>query len=111
VGIDKTYPYSYVYPAETWDTPAAGLPNLTNYGEAWESFTATMYLMWDPAIPPSGQPSCTPAKTVENADGSFTSSASTCASIPVPLSSVTWHWSGCAINTQAVNQTTKRHGP
>ena len=101
VGIDKTYPYAYVYPTETWDTPATGLPS--SYGEGWETFTATMYLMWDPGIPPSGQTSCTPAKTVQNADGSFTSSASTCASIPIPLSSVTWHWSGCAINT-LVNQ-------
>jgi hypothetical protein len=106
VGIDKTYPYAYVYPTETWDTPATGLPG--SYGEGWETFTATMYLMWDPAIPPSGQPSCTPAKTVQNADGSFTSTASNCASIPVPLSSVTWHWSGCAINTlvKQSNQTT-----
>jgi hypothetical protein len=106
VGIDKTYPYAYVYPTETWDTPATGLPG--SYGEGWETFTATMYLMWDPAIPPSGQPSCTPAKTVQNADGSFTSTASNCASIPVPLSSVTWHWSGCALNTlvKQSNQTT-----
>ncbi|GGA73529.1 hypothetical protein GCM10011507_26390 [Edaphobacter acidisoli] len=102
VSIDKTYPYAYVYPAETWDTPSAGLP-MMNYGEGWETFTATMYLMWDPGIPPSGQSSCTPAKTVQNADGTFTPSTSTCASIPVPLSSVTWHWSGCAIN-QLVNQ-------
>jgi hypothetical protein len=35
VGIDKTYPYAYVYPAETWDTPATGLPG--SYGEGWET--------------------------------------------------------------------------
>ena len=63
--------------------PGAGLPD--NYGEGWETFTATMYLMWDPALP-SG---CTPAKTVQNSDGTFMSTASTCTSIPIPLSVVT----------------------
>jgi hypothetical protein len=99
-GLDNSYPYAYfsLDPTMTVDTPSAGLPNSTTYGEGWESFTATMYLMWDPALP-SG---CQPAKTVESvSDGTliFTSTVSTCTSIPVPLSSVTWHWSGCAINT------------
>lgn len=76
------------------------------YGEGWESFTATMYLMWDPGISFTGTQSCQIAKTVQNPDGTFTQSASTCASIPIPLSFVKWHWSGCAINTQ-VNQTNK----
>jgi hypothetical protein len=101
-GLDNTYPYAYVAPTTTNDSPGTLLPSI--YGEGWESFTATMYLMWDPALP-SG---CTAAKTVQNSDGTFTSTASTCTSIPVPLSSVTWHWSGCAINTLATqpNNTT-----
>jgi len=58
------------------------------------AFSATMHLMWDPALP-SG---CTPASTDPH---SLVSTPSTCTSIPVPLSSVTWHWSGGAINTLA----------
>lgn len=94
-GLDNAYPYTNVSRTTTYDSPATNLPSI--YGEGWETFTATMYLMWDPGLP-SG---CSPAKTVQNPDGSFSSTASTCASIPIPLSSVTWHWSGCAINTLA----------
>ena len=91
-GIDNSYPYANASSTSTNDTPSAGLPSM--YGEGWESFTATMFLMWDPALP-SG---CTPASTDPR---TLQSTASTCASIPIPLSSVTWHWSGCAINTLA----------
>jgi hypothetical protein len=88
-GLDNTYPYANANPRSTNDSPNAVLPE--TYGEGWEAFTATMYLMWDPALP-SG---CTPASTDP---ATLVSTPSTCASIPVPLSSVTWHWSGCAIN-------------
>jgi hypothetical protein len=66
---------------------------LSRFGEQWETFSATMYLLWDPGLPST----CTPAST----DPNLHSTKSTCTSIPVPLSSVTWHWSGCAINTLA----------
>jgi subtilase family serine protease len=102
-GLDNTFPYAYVSPNETYDAPGVLLPDI--YGESWETFTATMYLMWDPALP-SG---CAIAKTIQNGNGTFTPTQSTCTkSIPVPLSSVTWHWSGCTINTlqQQTNRTT-----
>lgn len=59
---------------------AAGVSNrndsphlpMTGYGEYQRSLNATMYLMWDPQLP---------------------------SSIPVPLESVSWGYSGCAINT------------
>jgi hypothetical protein len=94
-GIDNTYPYANASSTATNDTPSSALPSI--YGEGWESFTATMFLMWDPALPNG----CTPASTNPI---TLQSTASTCTSIPIPLSSVTWHWSGCAINTLA-NQT------
>lgn len=104
-GLDTSYPYAFFSSTMTVDSPNVNL--LPNYGEEWESFTATMYLLWDPALP-SG---CAPAKTTEtivNGTPTFSSSASTCTSVPVPLSSVSWHWSGCAINTlvNQPNQTT-----
>jgi hypothetical protein len=94
-GLDNTYPYTNASPTTTNDTPNAALPSI--YGEGWESFSAKMFMLWDPGLP-SG---CTIAKTVQNANGTFSSTASNCTSIPVPLSSVTWHWSGCAINSLA----------
>jgi hypothetical protein len=99
--LDSSYPYTRELANYTSDTPANALPD--SYGELWESFTATMYLMWDPGLP-SG---CTPAKTtqtMQNGYPVFTSIPSNCTSTPIPLSSVQWHWSGCAINTLA-NQT------
>jgi hypothetical protein len=75
-------------------------PNVTllgGLGEAAELFDAIMYVLWDPAIPPAGQPNCTPATTSLN----YKSTASTCASIPVPLGSVEWKWSACTINQLA----------
>jgi hypothetical protein len=94
-GIDNTYPYANASSTSTNDTPSTALPSI--YGEGWESFTATMFLMWDPALPNK----CTPASTNST---TLQSTASNCTSIPIPLSSVIWHWSGCAVNTLA-NQT------
>jgi len=92
-GLDNFYPYGNATPTTTNDTPGTEL--LVTDGEFWQTFSATMYLMWDPALTndPSG---CTPALTDQKAKKS---KQSTCMSIPIPLSSVTWHWSGCAINT------------
>ncbi len=98
-GIDASYPITNASPTTTNDTPVTQLPSI--YGEGWETFTATTYLMWDPGIPPAGKASCTPARTMQtvvNGFPTFSSTQSDCASIPIPLSSVTWHWSGCAIN-------------
>jgi hypothetical protein len=100
-GLDTDFPY--LLGDDEADRPADEL--LADYGEDWRTFTATMYAMWDPGLP-SG---CTPAYSalIENPDGSYTgvSTPSTCTqSIPIPLSSVTYHWSGCAINT-LTNQT------
>ena len=69
-------------------------------GEGAETLSATMYLMWDPAIPGPGQQTCAPASTIRGADGNITSTASTCTgSIPVPLGYVNWGFSGDAINS------------
>ena len=56
-----------------------------------------MYVMWDPAIPPVGQKTCTPA-SVNTGTTPYTFIPSTCASIPVPLASVEWEWAACGIN-------------
>jgi hypothetical protein len=95
-GLDTTYPYPFA-PASTtttFDSPNSSLPS--NYGELQRSFTATMYLMWDPTIPTG----CTPAQT----SGNGVSTPSQCTSIPIPLSSVQWHYSGCGINSKANQQ-------
>ncbi len=97
-GLDTTFPYDR--DDNSADRPADEL--LASYGEDWRTFTATMYAMWDPGLP-SG---CLPAyqTLTRNPDGSYTGASipSECTqSIPVPLSSVTYHWSGCAINTLA----------
>lgn len=84
-GLDNAYPY---LPAAQYvsDSPYSNLEQYSD-GEYSRSFSATMYLMWDPALP-SGCTTATP------------SNASTCTSIPIPLGKVNWHFSGCAINTK-----------
>ena len=56
------------------------VPTCQWWGELDRSFSATMYLLWTPNNAPNG---CTGAACT----------------IPVPLGSVYWHWSGDAINT------------
>jgi len=90
-GLDKTYPYSTGPSAN--DSPPAPL---SPEAELQRSFNATMYLLWDPAIPPADQQTCSPAQ-LEAGSGV----ATTCASIPIPLGWVSWGFSGCAINTLA----------
>ena len=106
-GLDNWYPYvsdSGNSPA-TNDSPGMQLTTTgtTAFGEAAETFGATMYLMWDPALP-SG---CTPASTLLSG-GAIVSKASTCKSIPVPIAHVSWGFNGDAINTleNQANQTT-----
>jgi hypothetical protein len=73
--LDTTYPYSNVFsvsrPNDTaTDSPASPLRD--SWGESQRSFSAVMYLMWDPVLP---------------------------ASIPAPLASMPWQFTGDAINT------------
>ena len=100
LGLDGGYPYP---PYNTFAvTDAPGRLDLYTYvGEVGEAFDATMYVMWDPAIPPVGQNSCTPASVNTTTRPYYTYIPSTCASIPVPLGSVEWEWAACAIDTLA----------
>ena len=65
-GLDTLYPYATG--TSTHDNPSGQL-NSTTYTREARSFSAQMYLLWDPLLP---------------------------SSIPVPLGSVTWGWSGTA---------------
>jgi hypothetical protein len=103
LGLDGGYPYpprffSLTGPNTAEDSPGIVLDN--GVGETGETFDAIMYVMWDPAIPPANLQTCTTA----HVDQTFTPYhfiPSTCASIPVPLASIEWKWSGCAINNGA----------
>ena len=83
-GLDKAYPYASGT-RYTNDSPHIPLAP-SGDAEFRRTFKATMFLMWDPSLP-SG---CSTA-TQEH--------ESTCSSIPVPLGSGSWSYSGCAINT------------
>jgi hypothetical protein len=91
MGLDGIYPYPSLN-ILTSDTPSRG-DLLAGLGEAAEAFDATMYVLWDPALPAG----CTPA-TTDTSQQIYTSTPSTCTSIPVPLASVHWTWKACAIN-------------
>jgi hypothetical protein len=75
-GLDTEYPYATG--KSTQDSPDLGL-NSSAYTKEATVFSASMYLLWDPALPTG----CTPG--------------SNCTSIPAPLGSVTWGWSGTAV--------------
>lgn len=77
-----------------WDAPSRALYSWL--GEAAEYFDATMYVLWDPALPAG----CTPA-TVNTRQDPYVSSPSNCTSIPIPLGAIKWTWSACAINELA----------
>lgn len=97
--LDTVYPYKY-NGAYWFDDPQAGLVG----SEFSENYSSTVYLMWDPTIPPPGQ-TCTAATT--SGSGSATIGIpSTCASIPVPLGYVTYGACGDAINTLTNQDTT-----
>jgi hypothetical protein len=91
-GLDGIYPYPQLSNISTADTPARS-DLLAGLGEAAETFSAKMYVLWDPTLPAG----CTPA-TTNTSQQIYTSSQSTCTSIPVPLASVIWTWGACAIN-------------
>ena len=87
--------------ASNYASDAPSRQDLTGVlGEAAESFGATMYVLWDPAIPPQGQQACTPA-TVNTSGVTYVSTPSNCSSIPVPVGAIDWTWSACAINALA----------
>ncbi len=102
LGLDGEYPYlGNANSLNPTTSDAPGRLDLHNYlGEVGESFDATMYVLWDPAIPPSGHGNCS-AAWVDTSTTPYTAHPSTCASIPVPLASVEWTWSACAINSLA----------
>jgi hypothetical protein len=105
-GLDTLYPYPSVYPTVTQDSPGLAL-EAHSEGEAAEVFQATMYLLWDPQIAPTGQTSCSTAiSSTATSTQPLGYNQSTCASIPVPLQSSQWESSGGAIKTLNPNQNT-----
>jgi len=112
--LDGSYPYPSNADVAASQNPPSTSPS--NYsadaparldlggilGEAAVSFDATMYVLWDPAIPPQGQTSCTPATVNTNTGNNpYIVTPSNCSSIPVPLGAIDWTWSACAINALA----------
>jgi hypothetical protein len=97
--IDNFYPYPYPQasgPSTTNDSPGSAALGTNQESEYGRIFTATTYLMWDPALP-SG---CTPAYSVAFTGGGYSPPfTSTCTSTPIPLGSVVWGTSACAIDT------------
>lgn len=90
--LDSFYPYSNSNKANSQDfVDSPGTPLADNEQE--QVFSATTYLMWDPAL---GSAGCTPAYV----DASNVPHQSTCSgSIPVPLGTISWNWSGDAVDT------------
>jgi len=96
--LDGTYPYAFAGPPNaTWDSPGRGL--LHGWGEGAEPFSATMYVLWDPALPANCVPAWTDTAVLPG--NPYIPHASTCTSVPIPLGSVQWSWSACAINALA----------
>jgi hypothetical protein len=92
LGLDNYYPLALATPNTTNDSPTTAIRETV--GEKLRDFAATLYLMWDPALPTGCAPAYT---TVTNNVG--TPHKSTCDSIPVPLASIQWEIKACAINT------------
>jgi hypothetical protein len=114
-GLDNWYPYpagvdgegNVLDPLRAGDGPGLlltlfdnlGNPVDTPIGESLYAFSATMYLMWDPALPAG----CAPASDVPQ-QGQPNPQPSKCgSSIPVPLGYVTWGFTGDTINTLNAN--------
>lgn len=97
--LDSSYPYGFlpdrtrlggVYTSNVNDDTSKDSPNinlLQRYGEVRRDFTATMYLMWNPTLPAAN---CNPNDIIPPLS---------CTSIPVPLGTLSWQWTGDAINT------------
>jgi hypothetical protein len=111
LAVDQYYPYpaTYTNPNQALDYPGMGLsvtsgaPAYTPYpvGEGVVVFAATIYLMWDPALPGPGQAGgCHAASNNPVAGSPIAPTASNCTgSIPVPLGYLAWGFSGDAINS------------
>jgi len=82
--LDSQYPYPSTGAGTTQDSPGS---SVSSFHEVAEVFDATMYLLWTP-----------------NASG-CDQTMGTC-TIPVPVGSVHWSWSGDAVNQEAVDATT-----
>jgi hypothetical protein len=98
--LDDVYPFSSGIANQQVGNVTQDSPRTPLAPEISQSFGADMYLLWDPAIPPSGQSSCTPATVASKVPG--VGSPSTCSSNPVPLGHIHWQWSGDAVDTLAV---------
>jgi hypothetical protein len=94
--LDGVYPYPSATATSTNDSPGR-FDLLGGMGEAAISFDATMYVLWDPALPAG----CATAWTDTTTAPTYTPHASQCTSTPVPLGSVEWKWLPCAINALA----------
>lgn len=111
-GLDNFYPYPIFSTSgtSTSDSPGMSLApsNASAIGEGADTFSATMYLLWDPTVAGTGESSCVAAHTVYNpGTGQYTPTPSTCnGSIPVPLGFVRWGFSADAINTLQNQPTT-----
>lgn len=87
--LDNYYPY--ISGPQFYDDPHGALPDTNDVnGELSRNFSATLYLMWDPALPHGCQPAANPGNSP---------TPSTCTSIPVPLGTISWGFCGDAINT------------
>jgi hypothetical protein len=111
--LDTFFPYPSVVntPASTNDSPGISLNlssdpnnNQINSAEVIRTFSAKMYLMWDPGLNANGVSGCTPAHGVFDPSlppPGFQITPSNCdGSIPVPLGFVPWSFSSDGINTQ-----------
>lgn len=88
-------PEQYLNTLETEDSPA--IPLSDDEGELQRNFAATMFVLWDPILPDG----CIPA----------TSQAATqCSSIPVPIGSISWGFSGATVNTQQLQNSPNPNG-
>jgi hypothetical protein len=91
-GLDTLFPYPSVG-GHAKDSPGIQLDQrVTPEGEAYENFQATMYLLWDPQTPPTGQQNCSAASSTFTVESGVTYILSNCASVPVPVASNNWGW-------------------
>ena len=79
---------------------------LTALGELATTQSYTTYVMWDPAIATTESGTCTPGTTRYEGGYPVYFPPQDCASVPVPIDSVNWGWSGDAIQTLNPSQKT-----
>jgi len=92
--LDNLYPYPPKNSNSTVDSPR--VHSIDNEAEDARAFNATMYLMWNPALPTG----CTPPSTSALGNNTYqTNPGQGCTSIPIPLGSVSWSACADAINS------------